>query len=394
VTDFDIRPVRDEELAEYFAIRTQAFGLPDDDEALWRRRATLDPDALTIGAFAGEMLGGLRVIPVGQFLLGRSVPTGAVAGVVVRPEARGHGVARALLLAGLEWMAARGLVAAALHPASTRVYRSVGFELAGRGGSGTVPTRSLAAITTDEELAVVRLGDADRERVHALWDEYARSVHGALDRTRPWWRFRELGLGPGDFAYGVQRAERLVGALHYTQRPAARWTYGIDVRDFAALDRDAAATLWRFLGGHSMQVPTIRVPHAAIGNLLLLLDEQDPVVDAVNRWMHRVVELPGFMAARGFRPGTAPPVRVEVRDPWPGGVRGVWELAATDGQGRAIPADDPEVTIDIGALSALAVGRFDVPALRHVGRIDGDDDALARLAGVLSAPRPTMTDDF
>lgn len=393
---FEIRPVRDEELGEYFAVRIQSFGVPEDDEDEWRARLAVDPDAVMLGAFADRLLGGLRVIPVGQFLAGRSVPTGAVAGVVVRPEARGRGVARALLGSALEWMRERGIVASALHPASTRVYRSVGYELAGRGGSGTVATRSLAAIDSSEELPMVRLSEADHRREEALWEEYARGVHGALDRTAAWWAARRTGGAPGDYAYGVERDGRLVGALHYRQRPdGSRWHYGIDVTDVAARDRAAAASIWRFLGGHAMQVREVRIPHAAVGDLLLLLDEQDVVVDAVNRWMHRIVDLPGFLAARGHLAGDAGPVRVEVHDPWAGGTTGCWELAVADGRGVATRvAEVPEIVTDIGALSAVAVGRFDVHALDRAGRMVGREDALVRLAAVLAAPRPTITDDF
>ena len=66
------------------------------------------------------------------------------------------------------------------------------------------------------------------------------------------------------------------------------------------------------------------------------------------------------------------------------------------GNGSAVPAEDGtvEVTLDIGALSALAVGGTTTGLLRNAGRVSGEDEAVARLGGLLQAPTPFITDEF
>jgi predicted acetyltransferase len=399
----ELRRLDREDFDEYFDVRRQAYGANEDQREPWMARAFAHPGIVSFGVYDGALLGALRVIPCGQYLGGRSVPTGLVGGVVVRPEARGRGVARALLDAALDHMRDEGLVASALHPATTRVYRRRGWELAGRSGWAVVPTRSLAAIAAPAgRVDLVRLGNSDRAEIRALWSRYAGQVQGALDR-QGWWDVRECEDDAiGTYRYGVRVGGELRGYLRYRQIEGRRWGYDITVDDFAALDGDAAMTLWRFLGAHAMQVPEVRVHSAAVGNLLLVLDEQDVVVDEVNRWMHRVVDLAGFLGARGARSGVSGSIDVTVTDPWPGGIDGTWTIEADDGRARATrraepgPADAEAAGLrtDVGALSALMVGRFDGADLVRAGRLFGDPEAVERLSALFAGPRPVMTDEF
>ncbi len=393
-----MRRLGDGDFDEYFDVRRQAYAANDDDRAAWLRRNLAHPEIITFGRYGPDLLGALRVIPSGQFLGGRSVPTGLIGGVVVRPEARSRGIARSLLETALTEMRAQGLVASALHPATTRVYRRLGWDLAGRAGWAVVPTRSLAAIAApDGSHDLVRLADADRPAIRAAWSEYAAGLHGALDRTPGWWQFRETeDAATGTYRYGVRSAGRLTGFLRYRQIPGRRWGYDITVDDFAACDGTSAAMLWRFLGDHSMQVPEVRIPAFVVGDLLLLLDEQDVIVDAVNRWMYRIVDIPGFFAAHGGAFGRRGRVTVAIADPWSDGTTGTWAIEIDDGGANATSAPDvtPELQTDIGAPSSLVIGRFDGSALRRSGRLRGDDAAVDRISALFAAPRPVMTDDF
>ena len=161
-----------------------------------------------------------------------------------------------------------------------------------------------------------------------------------------------------------------------------------------AHDLETAALLWRFLGSHASQVQTVTIPAGAVRVLLLLLDEQDVDLVAGYQWMHRIVDLPAMMTARGFPSSVAGAVTVRVSDPWGRGVSGSWKLEVADGCGSATPVGGATVAIDVGALSALAVGRVAVDDLRRVGRVSGPTEELEQLGALLVAPRPVMTDDF
>lgn len=392
----EVRDLAEEDLDAYFAIRAQAFGRPGAERASWRDCVAADHDAARLGAYVGsKLVGGLRVLPGGQWMSGRRVSMGGVAAVVVAPEVRGRGVARVLLFGGLEWMREREFAVSALHPASTRVYRGAGWEVAGDQETVAVRARSLAAIRIGETRDVA---PAERDEWPELRECYARSArsrHGFVDRSESFWLLREPAEdADGWFTYAVRGPDGVSGYVRYEQEPSAAWGYRLRVDDFVADDLDSAASLWRFLGGHGMQVARVEIPGPAVDQLLLLLDEQDLGTLSVNRWMHRIVDIPAAFAQRGYAPNASGSVSVAVTDPWPMGTSGSWTITVGDGTGAATPAADASIALDIGALSALSIGRFSVTTLAAAGRINGPRDEVVRLGDLLGAPRAQLTDDF
>jgi predicted acetyltransferase len=295
-------------------------------------------------------------------------------------------------------MGEAGMAVSSLHPASTRAYRSAGWEIAGPAGWVSVSTRSFSGLRGDAAGPVERLDEtgADAAAIRACYAAGASAIHGAIDRSPSFWSLHDRGASSdGTFAYGVRRGDDLTGYVAYTQTPdAASWGYALRVDDFVALDRPTAVALWRFVGGHSMQVERVTVHLTALPLLLLLLDEQDAVTHLENRWMHRIVDVPGAIGARGYPPGLEATVDVVVTDPMLG--EQGWTLTVSDGTGtaaRVAPAA-AAVRVDIGGLSALSIGGTTVGLLRTADRLEGPNEAVDRLAAILSAPTPTMTDDF
>ena len=396
---FDVRPVEGDDFEQYFDVRSQSFGVSRADHDTWMELIAATPEVVSFGAFrGGRLLGALRVIPAGQFVHGRSVPMGGIAAVVVRPEARGIGVAKTLLGEAITWMRDSGIAVSSLHPASTRAYRSAGWELAGRAGWLRTPTRSFGTIRGDAGGTVEQLDPTGSAEVRACYATYAPSVPAAVDRSDPFWVLHERGgREDGAFLYGVRTDGVLTGYVAYTQMSDPRsWTYDLRIDDVVAHDRASAVALWRFIGGHSMQVEQVQVPVSALPALSLLLDEQDASIHLENHWMHRIVDVPGAVGARGFPVGVAGTVTVLVTDPLTPGAASAWRISVDDRVGSATPADDGavEVTLDVGALSALAIGGTTVGLLRNAGRLVGDDDAVARLGGLFQTPAPAITDDF
>jgi predicted acetyltransferase len=396
---FEIGPVAGDDFEQYFDVRSQSFGVPRTDHDDWMELVAATPEVVSLGAFrSGRLLGALRVIPAGQYVHGRSVPMGGIAGVVVRPEARAVGVARTLLTEAITWMRGSGIAVSSLHPASTRAYRSAGWEIAGRAGWLRTPTRSFGTIRGDAAGTLEPLDPTGTPEVRACYAAYAPSVPAAVDRSAPFWVLHARGgREDGAFLYGVRTEGALTGYIAYTQRSDPHsWTYDLRIDDVVAHDRASAVALWRFIGGHSMQVEQVQLPLGALPALSLLLDEQDAATHLENHWMHRIVDLPATIAARGFPAGAAGTVVARVTDPLTPGTPGAWRITVDDGTGAATPADDDasEVTLDIGALSALAIGGTTTGLLAHVGRITGSDDAIARLGGLLQTPTPVSTDDF
>lgn len=397
MSDIEIRAVADDDLDQYFDVRVQAFGRSTADRDRWKLRVLADPDTARLGAFRGsELVGALRVLPGAQWLEGHRLGMGGIASVVVRPEVRRMGVGRRLLFAALDWMRDHELVVSALHPASTRAYRRAGWELAGDEGVYAVPTRSLAALSTAEAPEVTRLTEADRGAIRNCYARYAPTRHGHLDRSPSFWMMRdEVDDEDGGYSYGVRVDGLIAGYVRYRQEAAPEgWGYQLRIDDFVAPDPATAAALWGFLGGHAMQVELVEVPAFVLDDLVLRLPEQDVRQVTLNRWMHRIVDLPAALAARGTRFVGSAALTIAVADPWPGAAAPVWKVQADGGALSVEPAADPGLVTDIGALSALSIGRFRSDALAAAGRIDGSASDRALLDAIFSAPRPELADDF
>ncbi|MEU8393263.1 GNAT family N-acetyltransferase, partial [Micromonospora sp. NPDC048843] len=90
-------------------------------------QATATPAGLTrYGAFdeAGRLVGKAVDLHHDQWWSGRAVSAADVAGVAVAPEARGRGVARAMLTALLRGARERGAAVSALYPTVAAPYRA------------------------------------------------------------------------------------------------------------------------------------------------------------------------------------------------------------------------------------------------------------------------------
>lgn len=220
--DLEIRHPDPAELGAVFDVWAQAFAMPESDRERWT--GMVDPAGMLTAFLGGRVVGSLTALEAGQWLGGRSVPLGALATVVVRPELRGRGVRARLLAASLEHMRERGLVVSTLHPATTRAYRAAGWEIGGDYPIVTVPTRSLERLHPGEPERLVRLDRDDWPLVQSCYDTAAPSGHGRVDRSAPWWdrlateRFElQVEDGRGELVTGgtgeVQLTVNALGAL-------------------------------------------------------------------------------------------------------------------------------------------------------------------------------------
>ena len=125
--DIEIHAPRDDEAEDVFALCSEAFTSPPEQDEPWRESKRME-DFLCVWS-DGELVGTTEVMPGGQYFGGRSVPMGGVASVAVRPDQRGRGIAPRLLGQAVERMHEQGLVISTLHPATTRFYRGLGWEI-------------------------------------------------------------------------------------------------------------------------------------------------------------------------------------------------------------------------------------------------------------------------
>lgn len=395
----EIRAPEPDDLSAVFDVRAQAFAVPESDREPWMGR--VNPETMLTAFADGLVVGSLNAIPMGQWFGGAdALPMGGIATVVVRPEWRGRGVGAQLLAASLVAMHARGDAVSSLHPATTRVYRASGWELAGDFAACTVPTRSLERLGRGAPERLVRITRDDWSRVEQCYATAGPDHRGWLARPDFWWRLLESEAFEAQaFVYGVEGTGALDGALEgyvwFRQEQNGVWGYDIVVEELVALSREAAVTLWGFLGANAMQVERIRFPSALARDLAFTLPEQDALAGRSNRWMHRIVEIGAALTGRRFAPGVQAEVELDLTDPAAPWNAGRHRLRVEGGRAEVVRGGAGRAALGINGLSALAAGAVTARGLVRAGMLEVEGDAeIAALDAIFSAPFPEILDDF
>lgn len=398
MSPFAFRALRPDE-APAAAERAQlAFGRSDDPDRLVERLrgraeagrlwalADRDTDVVLVHGLlwaAEHWFGGRRV--AGQH----------VAGVAVAPEHRGAGVASAFMAEAARRGQADGLGLSLLFPASTALYRGLGWEhagtytrwrLAARHAPGPGPSLRPAA------------GEADWTAIRGCHAAAAAALNGPEVRDAERWaalrehaRFVYLldavdGRGPAE-AYVL---------FDHTRSPG-HWQYTLDFHDWAATTLRGLQALVGLVGRHGTIGSDVEFKAATPNPWAPLLAEQDLERRSELDWMARALDLPAAVAARGFPTGVDGAVTIAVDDPLLAQARGPWRLELSAGRGRLDPAptvDLADVRLSANAVGPLFTGYRGPAELAVAGRLAASEQALAWLSTVFAGPLPTLFDFF
>ncbi|MEO3809136.1 GNAT family N-acetyltransferase [Sphaerisporangium sp. B11E5] len=390
----EIRDVTEDDLDAVLDCRTRAFGqLSGDDVKSWRAIVTpLLAEGRYLGVFDGTRLTGAgRINKYVQWWHGRPISMGGIAGVTVAPEDRGRGVGRTLMRGLLGRCADLGHAVSVLYPATTPLYRSLGWEHAGARHRVTLPTEALRSLLRDRSapgVAVRRITPGDAPEIGKVLER----VYGATRASGPLaWEERLIRHWlEDDSEYGYLADD---GYLVY------RWDRGdLDVDNLVAGSEATARALWSLVGSSSSVARSVTATVEPDDPLLWLLRERKDDHISVTRWMFRVVDLPAAIAARGYPgPVTAETV-VEVDDPERPANSGTWLLSASGGTGAAtrVPAPPeghatPRLTAN--GLSALFAG-VPISTLRRTGLLAGGTPQTDETLAALFAAKPYLIDYF
>jgi predicted acetyltransferase len=422
VTDVEIRPVGpDDDMDAQADLSERAFGKMSPSEREEFKSANIG--RVRAGAFLGAFVdgrpaGAANYHDMRQWWHGRAVPMAGVAGVKMSPEYRGRGIGRRMMTQLLGQIADRGYPLAALYPATMRIYRSLGWELAGSRYWTTIPARELRSLLAPEagvssgpdlnarELAAAvnavdirRAVPADAEAVIAI----AGRAHEAARDNGP------LTRDADSVAKWLER-DGLYAYIAGDGFVSYHWSddgEGLVVDYFHAVSPITSRALWSVLASHSSTARTVTARLAPQDPLWWLTRERDVAVARRSMWMLRVVDAPAAIAARGFPAAVSVSVPVVLKDPVRRGNDGVWELTISGGKGSLTangqvgaggPAGgaggaDGLFTLGARGLAAL-YGGTPVASLRMAGLVSGGaTEADAALDAAFGGPA-FMLDDF
>lgn len=339
-----------------------------------------------------RVVGGLALIPMGQWWGGQRVAMTGIAAVGIAPEYRGTGAALSLLQAMLQELYTAEVPLSVLYPATQRLYRKVGYEQGGTRSSWSIAT---AAIQMRERLLPIQSVDAIEISTFAeLQHQYARGNNGHLDRHPAIWQeFLRAQPEQPLYAYLIGTIDRPQGYVIYNQ--SRSWEGAtLRVRDCSVLSAEAGKSLWTFFADHRSQVETISWQGAAIDPLTLLLPEQPHKLESSMTWLLRIVNVRSALEKRGYPSDVTNELHFEVQDHLLPENNGRFILSVGQGQGNVTSGGSGAMKLDIRGLASLYTGLYTASQLQRMGFLEATETALNAASQIFAGPLPWLPDFF
>jgi predicted acetyltransferase len=387
----EIRELREDEREAAFYLGSQAFLSGSRDMSRMDH-----PDRLarsTFGVWDEAGLQAMAGVIAYRIHLGPDaiVPMGGVAAVACLPASRGKGYAGHCLKYSIERMRDAGQVVSTLFPFSFDYYDRFGWAWTGVKRTYEVPTRILRPAPETE--AVRAATEADRPGIDLAYTRFAQRYRGAVVRNEKIWN---QVLNNSDqqyrYTYVYEEAGRIDGYVTYTggKRQETK------LREFVALTPRARRGLLGLLRRHEMQIEKF-IWEAPSDDLLWseiyhwdLQTKLEPTTQA------RIVDVPAALNAWRTQLSAGGAVNLAVHDgsaPWN---TATWQVTFGENEVNAVRTHaEPQVSLDIRALSQAYFGTPTVSELRAADRLQVHDEAgFTALRDLLAGPPMWMNDSF
>jgi predicted acetyltransferase len=387
---FEYSSVADsEDVQKFGSILQQCFLASPGEEEGWLKR--MGVENIRLIREEKEVIGGLVVIPMGQWWGGESVSMTGIAGVGVAPECRGSGVALSLMQQAIKELYANDVPISVLYPATQRLYRKAGYEQGGSFCSWEIPASS---IQVKEQPLSVKSVALDSEIFYELYSKQGKNINGYLNRNQTIWN-RIIKPGEKEVFYGyiIGSIEKPEGYIIFGQRSTDNDNI-LSVVDWVILTNAAAQTFWSFLSNHRSQIDKVRWRSSAIDNSTLILPEQTAKNRFINRWMLRIINVEKALSTRGYPSGIETELHLQVTDDLIPENNGKFILSIANGSGNMTKGGKGELKLDIRGLAPLYTGLFSPQQLQLAGKLDATEKVISTATQIFAGTSPWMMDFF
>ncbi|MFU8854601.1 enhanced intracellular survival protein Eis [Micromonospora sp. SL1-18] len=394
-----VRELTADELTDAWQLGRLAFGSDPQPPP----HATAPAPGMTrYGAFddTDRLIGKAVDLHHDQWWNGRRVPACGVGGVAVAPEARGRGVARAMLTAVLRGAHERGAAVSALYPTVTAPYRSCGWEISGALRVVDLPTAALTRNPPAPHLSV-RAGDpADLPAVTALYAHVAQHRNGMLTRQGALFdhfrnRLAADGALPFDGLTLIEQDGQLVGYASFDRGRGYGTDAVLTIHDALAITPDAARELVGVLSSWASVTPTLRLRllHGdAVTAHLPLEATRDHHRDI---WMHRPVDITRGVTTRGWPTHVHGTVDFTLHDELAEWNTGTWRLEVADGGAQlARVTTEAELHLTVRGFALLYTGAATARSVADAGLLHCPPGQDPQPLDLLAAGGPAQLHDY
>jgi predicted acetyltransferase len=379
--DVEIRLLTDDDAAASWALVRSTFGLehtaaPEPSQ----------PARRTWGAFdaRGRLVARATDREQAHWFGGRLVPAAGVAGVAVAPELRRTGLGGRVMTRLLSAARERGAVISTLFRTTPVPYRRLGYEDAGTLTWTTLPTASLPGLARPAGITLRAAEPGDAPALLEAYRATARAGNGLMERT--------LLAGHDGLTVAIAADGGIEGYASWDRPPD---TGRVSVPDLVGLSAPATVALLAMLESWAAVAPTLalRLPDPDPARLLATF--AGARVESQERWMLRILDAEGAIAARGWPPHLAGAMDLELRDepcPWNAGAH---RLVLEHGSGRLERGGRPSAGLTARGLALLYAAAAGPAVLRRAGLLDGGtDETDAFLEAAFAGPPPALLDFF
>jgi predicted acetyltransferase len=369
-------------------VLSHAFGGSLEDSNRWIDETK---DVTRVHENGGVIEGVLSLYPMGHWFGGRSVSAWGVAGVAIDAAARGRGAGTRLMCDAVREMHDEGIALSALYPAVQPIYRRAGYERAGHLYLTDVMLESIAPV--DRSLPIRRGTSDDEPALERLESERGSRNDGNVDRSEMMWKRARSPGGKETETHVVEEDGAITGyvRMRHIQVDRKRW---LSLLDLTATTPGAARRLLAFLADHGSQIEKGRCFRAPTGPVQSVADSLCFEVKVGDVWMLRITHLENALTTRGYAPGMAAEIHLDVEDDLCPGNAGRWVLRVQDGTGTVERGGEGRVALHVRDLAPIYSG-YQHPLVARTGRsVRGSDADLAALGAVFAGGSPWMQDAF
>ena len=394
LSEIVIRELKPEELAERYELSRLAFGGPAEPPP---SALEVRADRIRYGAFdgRGRLLGTASEVVHHRWWDGSARPAVDVGDVAVAPEARGRGVARALLAHLLAEARGRDAGLSFLYPTVSALYRSAGWAMVGARRSIDIPTALLADARSRAPLSLRQGAPADLAGLGALRSAVGQLRNGILAAAE--------GTAASDsFPEGIDGVSIATddggdaGFIAWGRGPGYHEDAVLTVAEIMARTTEAATSLVALLSSWRSVAPTVRFIAVPSGLLSHVLPLEVAREHRTRRFMGRVVDLASLVRSRRWPAAVSGGCTIEVEDRLASWNHGRFELAVEGGRGELTPTTRaPQITVAVNGLALLACGTASPEMLAEAGLASLDDPAaVPLLRQVMVSPPVELLDYF
>jgi predicted acetyltransferase len=378
--------ITEDHLEDVLRVRRQSFGTmaSGDRDEWWKYAVKFLEDGRYVGVADGdEIVAAARFWNFEQWWSGRRIPVAGVAGVVVSPEYRGRGVGSKLMRGVMRRAVEKGYPLSALYPATTVIYRHLGYEFGGSRYKFSFQSADLRRLG-GKDVSIRRAGPDDAQR----FLEVAGRVNESRRSNGPLiWPLDEIEEWLADEDNTAFLADD--GFVLYN------WSGDeeLSVDELIAGSEQTARALWATVGSGSSIARTVHAYLPPADPIHFMIETEAAKKAEQQRWMLRLLDAPAAIAARGFAADVDVDVRID--DPDVPENSGDWHLAVADGVGQltqAQPAADP-IRLGPRGLAALYAGTS-LNVLRGAGLATGSTTNDAAVDAAFAGSASYMLDYF